>query len=156
MSEHVWARVGHGRTRRMTREQAEAEGLEIDTRPPMGSAAANIVRLHADPKEKEQFYNATGRRIDDRGDIKRVFKQTGLRDAEKGEEAYDRWDAHLAFANGDKRALDKFGPESIDLRGDRAREEAQMQKWRDPSYIRERFEANRQKWGSRMGPPPGR
>ena len=135
---HVWARVGAGRFRRMLRSEAEERGLEIDKREPLGFGAGfGVRREFITQAERREFFLKTGVSVDDRAGMRRYFKDNPhRREAEKGEDCYDQFDALKECAEG-KTLDDKF--KRIDLYGDVARGEEAAKKWKDPGYVRERF-----------------
>lgn len=129
----VWARVGPGRTRRMPRSEAEASGYEIDTRPPRGFGVNGVRREFMNAAEREELFNKTGVRVEDRDDMRKAYKSKDLREAEKGEFAYDQFDALKGNA---APALENY-----DLWGDEAR--------RPKFDLREAYLRNCQKHGVR-------
>lgn len=107
----------------MLRSQAIEAGYEIDDRPPIGLSGRGsfgVRREFMTQRERAEVFNATGVHVEDAAGKRRAFAATGARPAEKGERAYDRWDA---FANersgGGSDRLTSL--ESVDLWGDEAR-----------------------------------
>lgn len=118
-TDRVWARVGLGRVRLMSRQQAEENGYEIDKRPGLGIGAGTRVKklfMHSD--EKKKAFLSTGVHVEDEDELNRVMKSKDLRDAEKGELAYERFDALRECAETGKPMDPKF---AVDLYGDVAR-----------------------------------
>ena len=136
---HVWVHDGPGRTRRVRREVAEAEGLRVDTRPPKGLGACATQRIHMSPEEKREVFLKTGKRVEYRDELRRVYKETGLRDAEKGEDSYAMFDALKECGETGKPLDKKYALESLDLFGEHAK--------RKPFDVRERFLQHCQRLG---------
>jgi len=89
--EYVWARVGNAKLKRVRKDVAEAEGMEIDTREVKFEVpASNTYRLSVE--ERERIYWQTGRRVEDYANLKRYYRENGLRDEEKGEGGREKKD----------------------------------------------------------------
>lgn len=86
MTEYVWARTAPGLSKRVKREVAEAEGWEFEVPKesgPIEAPVSNTYRLS--PGERERIYLQTGVRVEDYAHYKRVQRERGWRDVEKGE-----------------------------------------------------------------------
>jgi len=104
-----------------------------------GPGSKGFVRgvfMHAE--ERDEIFQKTGVRVSDRNEADRAMRTKGLREAERGEDCYDRFDALRECAEG-KRLDDRFGPQSIDLYGDNAK--------RRPFDAHERYLQHRQRLG---------
>lgn len=78
-------------------------------------------RIHMTPEEKAEFFHKTGRRVEYRDEKKAVFRSTGLRDAEKGEDCYERFDALKECAESGKPLDKRHTLGNLDLFGDYAK-----------------------------------
>ena len=86
--EMVWAWTAPNRVTRMTKAKAEANGFEIDTRPPVGLEGGfrvYAVTPHLPIEEQKRLREQTGRDIRDYDDLKRYYRETGNRSLERGE-----------------------------------------------------------------------
>lgn len=122
--EHIWARVDHGRLKRMKRSEAVAAGYEIDDREGVGctngGGHGGVRREFMSEAERREVYLKTGVRCEDRDDMRKAMKAKGLREVEKGEIDYERFDAFKEKAEGG--ALDpRHTLDKLDLFGDYAR-----------------------------------
>ena len=86
----VWAVVAPGRKRLMPRAQAKERGYELDTAPPRsdGFPASNTYRLSTE--ERRKIHLQTGVHVEDYANYKRVCREKGWRDEEKGESGLER------------------------------------------------------------------
>lgn len=89
--------------------------------------------------ERTEIYHRTGVKVETTTDMRRAMDAKGLREAEKGEEAYDRFDALADAAEGHK-VDERFGTGSYDLWGDYARMAS-----RPKLNLQERYEYHRQR-----------
>jgi len=141
--ETVWVRIAPGKLKLVPRRVAEAEGLEVDARPGVGfigGGHGGVRREFMTAAEREELFRKTGRRVEDRADMRATFRETGLREAERGEDAYERFDA---VASGER--LDtRHRVEGMDLYGDDRR--------RPQFSMREAYLRNCQKYGKRPDP----
>lgn len=87
-------------------------------------------------EERDEIFHKTGVRVSDRNEADRAMRSKGLREAERGEECYDRFDALKGCANGD-RIDQRFT--SYDLYGDLSKHK--------PFDARERYEYHRHRLG---------
>lgn len=148
--EYVWVREGHNRLRRIKKADAIKSKLKIvkikkhDLR---GGQGAYVKKVHMSPEEKRIFFMQTGRHVDDREGCEKVFKETTLRPAEKGEDSWERQDALIEHAESGRPLDKKHTLANIDLFGDYAKRKNQSFDMRERyEYHRARIErANRDK-----------
>lgn len=97
---NVWASIGRGRKRLMLKEQAEAEGYEYETiqERPVADWIPEPNTYRLSTSEREKLYNQTGVHFDDYAGYKRWQRETGHRDLEPGEEAYEKKDVLREWA----------------------------------------------------------
>ena len=77
---YVWVFAGPGVTQRMRRCDAINEGLEIDERPGHGfggSGTHGVRREFMNQAEREEVFNKTGVRVEDRADMREAFESKG-------------------------------------------------------------------------------
>lgn len=127
----VWVRVAPGRTRRMRKSEAVANGYEIDRRPGRGFGSHGVRREFMTQAERTELFNKTGVQVESRADMRAAYRVKGLREAEKGEAAYEQFDSMNAGVAPPT--------ESLDLWGDEAR--------RKPFNAREAYARNLHKYG---------
>lgn len=89
-----------------------------------GSGNVVVKKNYMHPDERKKAFMATGVHVDDEDELRRVMKSKDLRDAEKGEEAYERWDALKEAGETGRPVDEKHAFSSLDLWGDRAKHEA--------------------------------
>ena len=143
---YVYARISAGRLRWMLRSKAVEKGLEIVKFRPVGFGAGTGVRREfMTQKERNEVFLKTGVRVEDRADMRAVFKMKGLREAEKGEVDYDRFDALIDHAESGGPLDEKYKLGNIDLWGDRAKEDRRMKEFNH----RERYLQHCQRLGVR-------
>lgn len=149
-----WYEDEDGEKRHLRSADAEARGLSRCDPPERrrfrgGSACAYVQTPFMHKEEQREVFLKTGRRVDDKNGMNRVFRETGMREAEKGEACYERFDALRESAEGHELD-DRHKLGNLDLYGDYARREA-----RGPFNARESFLRNAQKYGldvSKMKP----
>lgn len=106
-SSHVWIEVSPGRKKRVPREEAVGNGASFeepggDDAPVAGFLPdGNTYRLT--PEERERIYLQTGVHVEDYAHFKRVQKERGWRDIEKGEPGDLHRKAILDWVNGGER-----------------------------------------------------
>lgn len=98
-------------------------------------------RIHMTPEEKQEVFLKTGKHVETRDELAKVYRATGLRDAEKGESCYEMFDALTTSASSGSRLDPKHRLESLDLFGEKAR--------RKPFNIHERYEYHRNRLGQK-------
>lgn len=83
----VWVVVGDGRKRLVSREQAKADGLTLDTSKPRGFGANGFggANYRLSVEEKKRLNLQTGQNFDDHAQYKAWCRATGKRDVERGE-----------------------------------------------------------------------
>jgi hypothetical protein len=116
-TERVWAKIAPGRLKYVPRSEAEAEGWEFD-RPaddrPVDEfmPASNTYRLSAD--EKKRVFEQTGVHVEDYAHMKRVYRERGWRDVEKGEVGDVMRREIIEWARGGSKGPCPAGRNSLD------------------------------------------
>lgn len=91
--------------------------------------------------ERRELEEKTGQRIGDRSDWKRVTKETGMREAERGEACYERFDALTHHAETGEPLAPEHTISNIDVFGKAVKKP-------NPNFnARERYEYHRQRLG---------
>ena len=110
-----------------------------------GEGTVQVQKLHMSPEQKRIFYLQTGKRVETREECEKVFKKTGLRPAEKGEDCAERLDALKEHAVTGRPLEEKHTLAGMDLWGEfdrRKRQPFDMEA--RYHYHRQRLERQRQ------------
>lgn len=103
------------------------------------AAGLGVRREFMNAAERQEIFNKTGVRVEDRADMRAAYASKNLREAEKGELDYERIDALKDSAESGKPLDARYGLENIDLYGDRAQEDKRMKDFN----IHKRYEYHR-------------
>lgn len=124
-------------------EESELRTAVEKVRGIHGHRGVGGAKVHLSERERKSLENYIGLPVEDAQDARRKMRRRGVRFVEKGEEVDERFDAHVAAANGENVG-DRLDLSRLDLWGDEARRKPFGKR-----ELRDTYLANCQKYGTK-------